>query len=198
MSKPRALSPRMLEALVTVAKTQQHETRNFLPNFRLNTLVGLMSRGYIDTTEKGYVLTLSGEMYLITNGHMVKDHDSDTVIHVTTGYVSVLRKVEMIRNYHLRKALEKFNAVDVELTGEPRIGRVDDTMNNVGRRCNIQNNSDFESRCWEVLSEIVNYGNPTIERLYLVRYVGKEVDYRYENPSDRYMVSTLNMMTNLY
>lgn len=192
MSTPtKKLSIRMLEALTRVAASQKLGTRSFLPDFRLNTVVGLMSRSFIDTTDTGYVLTLSGEAYLIDNSHMLMD--GTTVIYVTTGKISVSRRLEMTRAYHIKKALGLYNADYLMLTGKNGVGTVDDLHNNVGRRCNIRNNDDFENRCHEILAEVVFYSSPSIEREYLTVYIGTE-----ETDSDPYNIVAQDRLTNLY
>lgn len=191
MRTTKKLSTRMLEALTRVAASQKLGSRSFLPDFRLNTVVGLMSRSFIDTTDTGYVLTLSGEMYLIVNGHMLMA--GDTIIYVTTEYISVLRKAEMIRKYHIDKALGLYNADYRMLTGKNGVGTVDDHHNNVGRRCNIRNNDDFENRCHEIVAEVVFYSSPSIERQYLTVYVGTG-----ETDSDPYNIVAPDRLTNLY
>lgn len=193
------LSPRMTEALVAVAAAEKFGTGSYLDNFRNATVLGLESRDYIQmNTEKGYVLTITGQCYLVEKSLGIWG-DHNELLLVQTTYISGEKRQEVLRDYHLQKAMKKFNSVHNELTEVPFIEVVEDSLNNVNRRCNVRGNDDTETRCWEILARFNFVDNPTENAMYIVRYVGTEwtTFYTPGGLSPYYMVNG-DDMSNLY
>lgn len=187
----KPVTPKMLNALVSLFGNDLQEPSNFHPA----TIKGLISRGLVEINLSGYMtFTETGIKWLVDNRYAVMSEDIR--ISASTTQLSHEEISNEIRLYHEGKALDKFNI------GIPaRIKKVDDTLNNAGRRCNIKNNGDTESRCWEIVMQFdycgTSYG-PTSETLYIVRYVGKEWLTYYTPYTSPYYMTDLSYLTNLY
>ena len=189
----RDLTPKMLSAMVDLFGNDLQEAKNF----HHATIKGLVSRNMVSVNRLGYAtLTDEGVEYLSDKRYAIVA--AGIRIMARTVPFDHQRVADVIRQVHIKKALEEYNSTYSDMTGKSGIQTVDDMSNNVGRRCNIKFNNDDELRCWEVVTQFVFPDRPTAESLYILRYVGTKHTEYYGTHVSNYHMTDVNALTNLY